>query len=463
MIQRLLKTGAALAVLGLLTLPWKPLSAAQRPESADPLATTGTDDGQMQSDSAPISQASPDPFARAAMPTGPIHLEPPGTSSAAGPAFSEVYAHSYGAGLLPSNCCPGYCQFYVRGEYLAWWITGDHLPPLVTTSPSATPRGDAGVLGEPSTSVLFGNEIVNNDASSGARFVFGMCLSPIARLEGEWFGFGSQTASFDQTSSGNPILARPFFNLNTGEQDANLIAYPNEFEGTIHASATSQFMGAGIHASYLLSCYDTCDRSARIDFLYGFRYLGFYERLNVSSSTTSSDPLGPVPVGTMIDVSDFFGASSNFFGGNFGGMIERRIGRWDLSVIGWLAIGGTTQQIAVNGSTQITQPDESPRHFQGGLLALPTNIGKYNHSAFTAIPQLQLKVAYFLTPSLRWTFGYDLIYWSHIVRAADQVDLNVNPTQSGGQPLIGQPGPLFTLHKSNLFVNGISTGFEWRY
>src|SRR5262245_10710387 len=39
---------------------------------------------------------------------------------------------------------PGW--FWVRADYLGWWLTGAQLPPLITTGPSGTPRPQAGVL-----------------------------------------------------------------------------------------------------------------------------------------------------------------------------------------------------------------------------------------------------------------------------------------------------------------------------
>ena len=52
-------------------------------------------------------------------------------------------------------------RFWVGMDYLAWSVKGDRLPPLVTTSPAGTPLAQAGVLGPPGTTVLFGDSSVN--------------------------------------------------------------------------------------------------------------------------------------------------------------------------------------------------------------------------------------------------------------------------------------------------------------
>src|SRR5262245_48917534 len=59
--------------------------------------------------------------------------------------------------------------YWIRADYLGWWLTGSRLPLLVTSSPPGTPRSQAGVIGAPGTQVLFGNETVNDDFRSGVR------------------------------------------------------------------------------------------------------------------------------------------------------------------------------------------------------------------------------------------------------------------------------------------------------
>src|SRR5258707_8975961 len=58
-------------------------------------------------------------------------------------------------------------QFWAEMEYLAWSVKGDRLSPLVTTSPAGTPQLQAGILGSPGTTVLFGDSSVNGGLRSG--------------------------------------------------------------------------------------------------------------------------------------------------------------------------------------------------------------------------------------------------------------------------------------------------------
>jgi hypothetical protein len=65
---------------------------------------------------------------------------------------------------------------YGEVEYLLWWMKGMELPALATTSPNGTAQDQAGVLGAPGTTNLFGGNSVNTSPRSGGRFVAGAWL-----------------------------------------------------------------------------------------------------------------------------------------------------------------------------------------------------------------------------------------------------------------------------------------------
>src|SRR4051812_18535863 len=68
---------------------------------------------------------------------------------------------------------PPAAETWFAAEALAWWAKGDRPPPLVTTSPDGTPIFQAGVLGQPGTTILFGNQAVADDARAGVRISAG--------------------------------------------------------------------------------------------------------------------------------------------------------------------------------------------------------------------------------------------------------------------------------------------------
>ena len=253
---------------------------------------------------------------------------------------------------------------------------------------------------------------------------------------------------------------RPFFNLSTGAQGSELLAFPSTFAGQISITETSYFNGAGVHILHSV-CYDNTKFGfmRRVDLLYGFRYLGLYENLTAAGSATTINPLLPT---TTLTTFDGFKTSNSFFGGNIGAAMESTRGRWSLLTTGRLGIGGTAQRVSISGNSTATANGSSTTT-PGGLLAQPSNIGTYSHGAFSLVPHLELKLAYNFSPSLRFTVGYDILYWSNVVRPAQQIDQFVNPTQAGGQPLTGTIGPLFGFQQSYLWAQGISVGGEYRF
>jgi putative beta barrel porin BBP7 len=370
------------------------------------------------------------------------------------------------------GCQTGYGprnSIYAQAEYLGWWVKGDSLPPLVTTSALAS---SAGVLGQPGTSVLFGGDAVNGGMRSGVRTALGYYVDLKTRIEGDFFWLGTENASFNESSGGTPILARPFFNLspltpnappNPPRQDSNVIASPGLSTGSIQVNESSSFLGAGISAIRNLCCMNyCCDGQYKLDLIYGFRYLRLAENLTINDSLTSVG--GTVaPIGTVISKFDGFKTANNFYGFNVGLSSERRSARWSWTTIGRIALGATAQHTTIAGNTNTTQPGQATTTTSGGLLALPSNIGSYNRGAFGFVPQLELKLGYYLTPNLRLTVGYDILYWSQVLRPGAQVNTAINTTQLPPGPQFGPAAPIYAFHEQGLWVQGISLGGDLRF
>ncbi len=93
---------------------------------------------------------------------------------------------------------------------------------------------------------------------------------------------------------------------------------------------------------------------------------------------------------------------------------------------------------------------------------MPSNMGSYIHDVFGLVPQLELKLAYAITPNLKIRIGYDLMFWNRVARPGEQIDTSVNLSQLSGTT-VGTPGPRFRFQESDLLIQGVSTGMELRY
>jgi len=369
-------------------------------------------------------------------------------------------------------------HFWVRGDYHLWWTSGPHLPPLVTASPPDTPRSEAGVLGLPNTSILFGGRDVHEDDRSGARITLGFWhdCRRIWGLEGDFWDMADESTAFAATGDGEPILTRPFYNVQAAQQDAELVSFPNVLAGTVSVHTRDYFQSAGIWLLRNLSCCeggcgdscggDSCGGcgtaafSHRVDLLAGYRYYRFNDRLAVREQLVAIDPIFE---GTTFDIHDRFRADNEFHGGEIGLRSRCFFGCWSLEILGKLALGNNHQVVVINGSTTTAIPDLIPITEPGGLLTGQSNIDRYEVDQFTLVPQFGIELGCQLTCSLRGYIGYNLLYWAHVQRAADQIDFevdqrNVPPLQSGGTP---HPEP--QLCNNDFWAQGLNFGLECRF
>jgi len=331
---------------------------------------------------------------------------------------------------------------------------------LVTTSPSTADREVAGVLGQ-DTSVVFGGTSLNTDMRSGGRFSIGSWLraDQLVGIEASYLFLGRESTAYGADSDGIPILARPFFNIVSGAQSADLIAFENVSEGSIGVDASTEF--DSVEVLFRRGLFADC--AYRMDFLAGWRYGMLDDHLSIHEVKTSVDPQGPAPVGTVLDRTDVFDTRNEFNGGALGVVLRGRRCRWSLELLMKLALGSTTSTVRINGSTTTTIPGDGTETYTGGLLAQGTNIGSYSASGFAIMPELGVRLSYDFTPRLCGTFGYTFLYLSRVARPGDQIDLDLNPSQFPPGELEGAPRPEFDFVFSDFWAQGMSLGLEYRF
>jgi hypothetical protein len=382
----------------------------------------------------------------------------------------------------PDWCGQGPCgpagRFWVSAEYLVWWIRDSHLPPLVTTGPAnAAQIPPPGALGSSTTRVLFGGDL-DHEAFSGGRFTAGLWLNDCQTVgfEASYFFLGSRSNDFTAGSSGaagSSVLARPFFDVSTGLPNVELVAFPGLASGTVHVHSSSRLQGpeANLLCNLCCSaaCCDCCNECQpapgyRVDLLGGFRWLESREGLGITEDIQVL-PTSPVFTGDHIRVLDQFDTRNEFYGGQIGLRAEVWRNRFFANIAGKVALGDTHQTVDINGGTTVVQPGGPALVKQGGLLALPSNIGSYSRDEFSVVPEVDFNVGYQLTNNLRVFVGYTFLYWSDVVRPGDVIDLNVNSTRLPTS-LIPPSGPLrpqFTFRDSDYWAQGVNFGVQVRY
>ncbi|MBC8351024.1 MAG: BBP7 family outer membrane beta-barrel protein [Planctomycetes bacterium] len=356
-------------------------------------------------------------------------------------------------------------RWWARGDYLLWTTDGLRTPPLVTTSPNGTAQAAAGVLDQGATT-LFGGDLLTG-TRSGGRIRFGTWLDELRRfgVEGEYFALGDVNENFAATSTGDPILARPFFNALSNAEDSELIAFPTVLSGTFNADAQGSLQSAGVRLLWNLCqsgepiWLDSVERTeSRLDLLLGYRFLRLDDSLQMREQLTSqlaSDP------GTF-DITDSFATRNEFHGGEIGLSRTESYRRWTLDALFKIGFGNARELVSINGSTTIDD-GAGPQTFTGGLLAQRTNIGEFSRDRFALIPELGVTIGYQLTPSWQANFGYSLVYWDRVVRAGEQIDQTVNPNLLPPElvPFAGPLRPEFSFEENSFWAQGMNFGLTY--
>jgi hypothetical protein len=343
---------------------------------------------------------------------------------------------------------------------------------LATTN--ANP-GLNGFLGEPGTTALVGPGPFLDRTRSGLRVRAGAWVDECGTcgIDGSFFFLGRRSDSVSVNSNQFPLITRPVFVPNplpgTGlplGENGESVAVPGILRGTLTVSGDSRLWGADVNLRKRLC--GTCNTRAEV--FAGYRHLNLHESLTITENITVVGAGGGIltdPVGTQVIVQDRFATRNYFHGGQFGGLYERRFGRWDVGARGSLALGTTYQVLEISGFQVRQQPGLPAMNFTGGLLAAGPNIGRFTRDRFSVAPELTLNVGYSVTDNVRVFAGYNFLLWTNVIRPGDQidrvVDLTFVPNAPPGVPFSGQfrPQPLFK--QTDLVVNGIQFGLELRW
>ena len=369
-------------------------------------------------------------------------------------------------------------RLYASAEWLVWWTRGMQLPPLVTTASPFDPEATRGALGFGSTRLLYGDDSVLQQARSGARFTVGYQFDPcgMCSIEASYFFLGRIDENAGFTSDQFPVLARPFFNLNTGQQDRQLVASPGiapgdfiRASGAIGVETSTSLMGAEVNLRRQLCC--GCD-GWNVKALAGYRYLRLSDHVTIGENIVALQdiPINPpgVPIfaGDRISVFDSFNSRNRFHGGQFGASVATQRDRWTFEGSAKLAIGATQQTVTIDGGQQIASANRQ-LNFVGGLYALPSNIGTHSQTRIGFVPEVGVKVGYNVTENIRVFVGYDFLYWTNVLRAGDQIDqaldVNLVPNSGGPFPLANQVRPRVPFQTTSYWAQGVSAGLLFRY
>ncbi|MEA1950927.1 MAG: BBP7 family outer membrane beta-barrel protein, partial [Planctomycetota bacterium] len=318
-------------------------------------------------------------------------------------------------------CGRGICrQFWARADYLLWWTRGSDIPPLVTTS---TNPSDNGILGQPTTEILYGGSRQTSDARSSARITMGYwfdCCQCFG-IQFDYFNLGSGDNNYSKDCNDGDLMALPihrYYPRPEGEA-AQLICKENEQQGRVRVDSGDYFDSFGIMGrwnicSHQPCCYEECCEESscdtcgprnrgsvryfldslmkyrpaayRVDFIAGYRNYNLDDLFGMHEHFVIIEKPG-YPPGSSFDIQDSFRADNEFHGGELGVIATSYHGRWSFELLAKVALGNNNQSVSINGHTHVERPGQSGQppltaDYDSGVLALETNIGRYHRDEF---------------------------------------------------------------------------------
>ena len=282
----------------------------------------------------------------------------------------------------------------------------------------------------------------------------------------DYFTLGDRDTNFFANSTDFPTLGRPIYDMLLNQQstepvNGSIAVMTNDYFQSAGATLTYNVWNCGVRYEAGAGCDsdDECQccipvpRNFRMDVLVGFRYYNLSDLVLVNETTTVAN----TAVNTF-QIQDSFRARNDFYGSELGLRTRATRGRWALDILMKLAAGNTHETVTIAGLTS---------GLPGGVLASGANQGVFQRDQFTMIPELRLEVGYQLTRHIRTYAGYDILYWGCVQRAADQIDLQVDPLNVRSDPRFapaaGLPAPTFPDRQTAFWAQGVTAGLEVKF
>ena len=358
---------------------------------------------------------------------------------------------------------------WVNVDYMMFHQPGMETPALVTNDIDSIAAAN----------ILYGgdNNILSNRLDGiRARFGWWFVNHPNLGIEGEYLTTGENTETFDRSSNGGVgnVLARPFFNVRTGQISSSVVADAtaprNTTPGRVRVDSSSEFQGVAVRFKRFLFCNSSSACSilrggevpvqSRFEATLGWRYYQLDESLNIQETKTIIALARP-----NFNITDSFSTLNQFNGVELGVNWQGRRGYWTLDTLMRVAIGNMRQRVIINGLT--TADGIALPAPQGGVLALDTNIAgsPYTRDELGVSPELGAALKYQLTQRLELKVGYSFIYMGNVVRPGEQIDFDVDPLWIPSDPAApgGRDNPDFAFNDSGYYIHGLTLGGEYRW
>jgi len=352
------------------------------------------------------------------------------------------------------------------GSESRWSVSAEALFAWFKSSPTPVPIITDSYVDAPGVNVFLGGGSVDTNPNAGFKLTGAYRIDSRLGVELSGFYIPTRRTSSSVSSTGEPgsiDLLLPFFDVTINQENVTEISFWPEYRGSAQATLSNNLGGGELNATWAMPPSD----GWRVDLLGGVRFL----QLRESYTITTSSPYNPPNPVDIWNTTDAFDARNRFLGVQVGARAAYDQGPWVGSVSGKLALGSMQQRVSVNGYLETNDYNNygATQTFSGGYFALPTNSGDHSRNTFAVVPEIGLNVGYRLTPQATVFVGYSFLYMSSVARPGEQIDRNINPTQTasyGNDPPVtpvGPAQPTFSFHTTDFWAQTLSIGLAYRF
>jgi hypothetical protein len=333
-------------------------------------------------------------------------------------------------------------------QYLLWWLREGRIPAVLTTSSQAS----QGVLGQPDTRVLYGNERLptrHGDRFNGPEptLAYWFDDAHTVGIEARAFFFERDSTYFKAVSDGSALLARPYIAADCSPASEVIagVAPTGLRSGGFIGYSRIELYGEEANAVGLL--LSNC--GFRVELIGGVRFLQMRDRTDLTSSGKSLPDQA-----TIFGLEDDFRTGNAYYGGQLGLRGQWSYGGWSLELSGEMGLGANEEQVRAFGRSIYQTPFQrliTPT----GLAVQASNTGIFDRTALNEVGQFCANLSYQFTQHIQAIGGYSFLVWDGVLRSGDQIDPVVN-TGTGVTP--ARPAISF---KSDVFwAQGLNAGVK---
>ena len=340
-------------------------------------------------------------------------------------------------------------------EYLILWFKGHHHQPLVTTGDPNDPEG--GLIGGNTTRILHGYRD-GPGASNAFRFTYTYWLvdPECVCIDTSFFIMEQRSLVFEaaSNSNGEPLLARPFFNVSFNTEDADIRANPFEKSGSVRDVFLTRLMGAEANIKWNVTGAP-CSSGPTLTLLAGPRWIRLDEKY--FSNDVSQDI---ITAGETRVFSDNITCYNEFIGGQVGGTIRAR---WDRLTLDWttkIAVGQNFHQVRLSGQTAIRDDVTGEvTTTKEGLYVQTTNSGTFRPEHISIVPETNLNLGIYLTENIKFSVGYGVFNMNNVIRPGNVIDRRVE-VQAPGIPT---SAPSTNFPTTDFWAQWVNFGLEFSF